>query len=1726
MGKKKKRGKKPSKMKRQNLVIGAKSSKPAGKKVTKNKDNVINELQTTPFNPSMHNLSFESHEKPEPGEIFFQQGVDAFNNKDYKQAERKFVQSLEANPGKTIIHIWLASLYKETDQIQSAELHAAKAMKNGLKEEALLTFGEIALKKNDVTKAAHFFEKCLFEFPQCAAASHNLGIALWRRGRRLDAMAHFDKAVETEPENSSFANTRIQARDYIRKYPTISLCMMVRDEEKNLSRCLESVEGAVDEIIVVDTGSTDKTIDIAREYGVRLYEHPWFNDFSGMRNITIGYAQGDWVLILDADEELEFEDKDLLRSAAQETAVNGVMVTVHNYMGDKTRDFKGNSIRLFKNDGKIHYDGIVHNILKIDAPFRESNIRVHHYGYDLDANGKQTKFERIHGLLSKILEDDPDDLRAHFHLMKAYGSNSRLNEAITTGERFLKLAKQQNKKLAGTQFQETFYLLAAFYMKGGDFAGARAYIREGIEQDPTYPDLFHLLSRLDNQEGRNQAALDHSLTALELMDRYERGEIRFLCIVHPSRNEILYEIAWAYCELGQYKEALKHCRDAISLRSDRAGLHLLESKILLGLKDVDSAEEALRKAKDLDINMAEYEIKKSPSMSDQKYFKEGLHAFRNKEMGKAATLLGKVLEINPNHPDADAWLSNLYCVQGDLDEAYRHAQRALQLGQREMGLNALAGVKLEQGEIQQAESLTRQCLSEFPDSARTCHNLGRILWKRARRLDALTYYEKAAALDPESARYDSDLKEVKKSIRLQPTISLCMIVKNEEENLVRCLQSVEGVVDEVIVVDTGSDDKTMEIARRHGAQVHEHPWLDDFAGMRNISLGYAQGDWILILDADEELEADDKQTIINEAVDTTVNGMTFVVHNYLENKKRNLKTDSVRMFKNDGKNHYKGIVHNQLVCTPPVKTTPIRVHHYGYDVNDTKKKEKIERIKRLLFELIREDPDDIRAHFHLMTVYGFNNELEKAAEAGERFLHLMVDAGKALENTSYFSVYFLLATFNFQLGNREAARGYAKKGMVSDPGHPDLPFILARIDNREEKWDSAVDHGLKALALYDKYENGETHFLSGVNCSKNEILLEIGHPFFELGEYEKALNYCQQANEVNSGLAKSHLLEAKIQIKLDNYPAAERAFKKAGDIDPEIKRIRDEAMQSSGVNTNASQMIEIVVQSLCNAKKNGKGRAQIPMMDHISSLETSLKQRDTDLDEQKARDALERGHREEGLIGLGMVSRERGDFKQASSFFKKCIEEFPKSARAYMELGKVFTERNRRLDAVSYFEQAVHLEPTNSEYTILFEQIKDDIGSRPTISLCMMVKNEEISLARLLRSVEGSVDEIVVVDTGSVDRTMDIARQFDVHLYRHPWEDDFSGMRNTTITYAGGDWVLILDADEELEETDREKLREVSRDTSVNGFYFDIHNHILNNSRIMIGRGIRLFKNDGQIHYEGIVHNKLMITPPLKDSRIRVRHYGYDLDEQAKQHKYERTVKLLRKELEADPDSLRTHFNFLKSYFFMEDAPQTIQAAEKVIELSKSQNINLAATPYLETYGMAAGACLLIGDLDKAKMFIEQGLEVEASYPDLHHLLSKVYVKEGLLQKAKEHALQAHHYILDNGRDDTRLNCIIHSELCDILYDLAGIYHDLGELNEALEKCEEALTYRPNMVNALLLRAKVLLKLGKKEAAEESLNKAKKIDPDCSRLRIVSAESVTYGDDFFPAGSRCIAKKR
>ncbi len=139
-------------------------------------------------------------------------------------------------------------------------------------------------------------------------------------------------------------------KEKIDNMPVISVCMIVKNEEQYLENCLKSIKDIADEIVIVDTGSTDRTVEIAKKYTDKIYFHPWKDSFSEARNHYLEYATGDWIFQMDADEELIQEDIPVLMAAIQDDDLDGVMVQIVSKFQEGKREAIHSFERIFRNN--------------------------------------------------------------------------------------------------------------------------------------------------------------------------------------------------------------------------------------------------------------------------------------------------------------------------------------------------------------------------------------------------------------------------------------------------------------------------------------------------------------------------------------------------------------------------------------------------------------------------------------------------------------------------------------------------------------------------------------------------------------------------------------------------------------------------------------------------------------------------------------------------------------------------------------------------------------------------------------------------------------------------------------------------------------------------------------------------------------------------------------------------------------------------------------------------------------------------------------------------------------------------------------------------------------------------------------------------------------------------------------------------------------------------------
>lgn len=230
-------------------------------------------------------------------------------------------------------------------------------------------------------------------------------------------------------------------------------------------------------------------------------------------------------------------------------------------------------------------------------------------------------------------------------------------------------------------------------------------------------------------------------------------------------------------------------------------------------------------------------------------------------------------------------------------------------------------------------------------------------------------------------------------------------------------------------------------------------------------------------------------------------------------------------------------------------------------------------------------------------------------------------------------------------------------------------------------------------------------------------------------------------------------------------------------------------------------------------------------------------------------------------------------------------------------------------------------------------------GAPLPISLCMIVKNEEKYLADCLASVQGLVSEMIVVDTGSTDRTVEIAKNFGAKVPFFEWINDFSAARNFAIEHATQPWILQLDADEELLGSESIPWFELffkAEFPHIDAWYLEIRNlRFVNDPEVMVTHSLpRFYRNRTDLRYEFKIHENIRIlnSASASHSKAVIIHKGY-ADQERKLEKAGRNFRLLKQLLAEKPDDPVPNFYFAQQYFSTGDRENGYRAARKAVKL-------------------------------------------------------------------------------------------------------------------------------------------------------------------------------------------------
>ncbi|NQX64567.1 glycosyltransferase family 2 protein [Paenibacillus alba] len=279
--------------------------------------------------------------------------------------------------------------------------------------------------------------------------------------------------------------------------PTISLCMIVKDEEELIAACLNSVKNWIDEMIIVDTGSSDRTIEICQSFGATVLAYEWNNNFADARNHGLAHATGDWILYLDADEELApLGDYDLHAQLRQEHAA---ILSLHliNYIGEVPNEDEAFHIahpRFFRNHRGLQFKYPIHETLNVDEIFGNQErsaiighvpLKLWHRGYMDSITQQKNKYERNMTLLLQEANEQSSNPWTEYHMASEYYRVHRYDKAFEYVNlsivRFIQSGKMPPSLL--------YKLKYAILFNTGSIDGAWPGIDKAIALYPDYVDL-------------------------------------------------------------------------------------------------------------------------------------------------------------------------------------------------------------------------------------------------------------------------------------------------------------------------------------------------------------------------------------------------------------------------------------------------------------------------------------------------------------------------------------------------------------------------------------------------------------------------------------------------------------------------------------------------------------------------------------------------------------------------------------------------------------------------------------------------------------------------------------------------------------------------------------------------------------------------------------------------------------------------------------------------------------------------------------------------------------------------------------------------------------------------------------------------------------------------------------------------------------------------------------
>jgi tetratricopeptide (TPR) repeat protein len=371
----------------------------------------------------------------------------------------------------------------------------------------------------------------------------------------------------------------------------ISVCLIVKDEEKWIAECVSHLKPLAEQIVVGDTGSTDRTIELAKHAGAEVFEMPWEDDFAKARNATIERAREPWIFSFDADERISAIDIPKFRKTIEDLnsqanfeairitrrdytlnpQISGFVPCSGEYPEEKNNPgyYVEHMVRIFRNLPYIRWRYKVHELIdpSLKGQIFESNLMFHHYGYLPEEEKRRGKSRFYQEIGQRKLQDDPTNWKAHYDLGSEYLQCGKFPEAVSSLE---KAATLRREPMVLSNFG---YAL----MEMREFEKCEKILSDSLHLDPRHHDSLLNLAVSFMRQNRFQEAAE---VGRRLVQFHPRSFLGFrnlgLCMIHIKNFE---------AALHSLTEAIKIYPQFLDAKLDLAAVHFI-----IGKRDLAAAQ--------------------------------------------------------------------------------------------------------------------------------------------------------------------------------------------------------------------------------------------------------------------------------------------------------------------------------------------------------------------------------------------------------------------------------------------------------------------------------------------------------------------------------------------------------------------------------------------------------------------------------------------------------------------------------------------------------------------------------------------------------------------------------------------------------------------------------------------------------------------------------------------------------------------------------------------------------------------------------------------------------------------------------------------------------------------------------------------------------------------------------------------------------------------------------